>query len=397
MIDWNTLKHTVAQRFPEQPLEPDWKSLRDFLDDVAAQAEAQPGTICLPVLAAALLAVGPRNAGAPPAELWEHVQDLIASCLTQQSPERWLEVLVAYGCGWGRAPAAHLSAWHARWEPAIWLLAELVERSIRKALRDVLRVLVVVDQAVAPIYRMLGSHRTELDPGDAALLAQDAMLLTLELVHSRCECSSQGHSRQTRSGPAGPLRAGCAAAHRLASWNPEQMLRAFVAQAVRGDASDVLKTGAFATSMFYRLLEAEVGVRVGVAEFKLCGHCHAALLVRSRPSGRPPSIRGLRTGLYEGSRCPTCGQPAQCHTTYTLGRKNWLLLPYGRGGRYVPTQRRRCPNCANLYPPLRTDCPRCGETRLSQRTTEVWVQAVRQVDLASDPESGFDETSEDDT
>lgn len=117
-------------------------------------------------------------------------------------------------------------------------------------------------------------------------------------------------------------------------------------------------------------------MRVVAAEFRVCHHCHGDLIRSAVRQGRPIRVSDLDRGLYDHSRCPTCGRPPDPGLTYHTGRKNWLIVPAEWGGGYEAVDRFHCPGCGNLFATYRDHCPLCHRWVSRRRPTGVWARSV---------------------
>lgn len=336
-------------------------------------------------LGLAVAALGP--AGDPPAELWAALAPL-GRTLPDDDPERALELAIAWGCGWGRAPTGQ--GWAARWPDALFALRRIVESSVRTTFQQIVQLL-----ADAP--PILGRGAREEARSCAGLIA-------VELAHGLCRCGN--HRRSCKQHPDGSRSCGqgcCTPGHNLREWTHHVRLRVFVAEAVRGSAARSVRGGALLTGSLYRLLTESAGVLVGPVEFKICHVCHADTIRRALGGRRAPAINSLRPssqeapkGLYEGPRCPTCRTPFLLGGSYSIARKNWLLIPYDMGGAYTQYERWRCVACRNLFPLELAGCPLCGMASHPQRPTAIWAAAQQRASPPGDPEpqTGPDDESE---
>ncbi len=306
---------------------------------VAADGEPTAQAVC----ALALVALGPAAAGDPPAEmaraLWQQGDALDAAA----DPIRWLHLVIAWGCGWQRHPEPPEAGWSGRWPVALVAFTRLVERSIQRA-REQVRLLLERDSFVLNGYT-------------AAAQRSDAHLIGLQMVHGHCP--EPYHLARWQAG--GPLS-----------------LQGFVAQAVRGSATDALRGGAFRSSLLYPLLHESLGLMIGAVEFHICHAeaCHAADIRQAREAGQHLTGQDVQQwqgrGVYRGAVCPTCGTPYDRQQSYALARRHWLVLPDQWGGSYTALERWRCTRCGNLYPLRWGACPLC-QHRGGHRRNQLWV------------------------
>lgn len=295
------------------------------------------------------LALGPRDRGLPGAGEIGPLVDLAMA-----SPADVLDLVIAWGAGWGR-PLWPAPDWRARWVGAALVLALLVRRSIN-------RTVAWLAENVLDVRR--GLHAGG-DQERAERLEGWANHITMELVHGRCQC---GHSRGGICSRPG---------HRLDAWRPDRCrLPAFVAMAVRGTAHLPVRAGAFSASMLATALGAEELLVVDSAEFSVCHECNARRIGLAARERRRIQLRELERGLYDVGCCGGCGQAPHPERTYRVSRKNWLLLPAAWGGRYHAVQRRRCMACGNLLALERAECPLCQwQVPRRGRLTTVWVRS----------------------
>jgi hypothetical protein len=306
---------------------------------VAADGESTSQAAC----ALALVALGPAAAGAPPAALahalWQQGDALDEAA----EPIRWLHLVIAWGCGWQRSPDPFDGDWSGRWPAALVAFTRLVERSIQRA-REQVRLLLERDSFVLNGYT-------------AAAQRSDAHLIALQMVHGHCP--EPYHLARWQAG--GPLS-----------------LQGFVAQAVRGSATDALRGGAFRSSLLYPLLRESLGLMIGAVEFHICHaeSCHAADIRQAREAGQHLTGQDVQQwqgrGVYRGTVCPTCGTPYDRQQSYALARRHWLVLPDQWGGSYTALERWRCTRCGNLYPLRWRVCPLC-QHRGGHRRNQLWV------------------------
>lgn len=288
--------------------------------------------------AAAIIALRPvRFPAAPPEALWQRVATEVEAASTNA-----VDLVIAIGCGWHREVFLGTGArWLSRWNPAVTELVAIVRASTENA-RHLLCTVV---------------PELEIDRDDIVELPS---LMAVGLMGS-CDC--EHHVRGCRSG-ARCTRRCCFPDHDLADWDATQVpFRAFVDQAVRGEAIAALRGGAFAESMLYRLLESEGRVLVRKVEVARCTQC--------------------RTD-FEGPRCPApeCGTLAD-ETTPRRARSNWLVVPEVAGGPYSEVGRLVCGDagCARLFPKRRDPrCPTCGwepPPDTSPKSVSVWLRLAR--------------------
>jgi hypothetical protein len=170
-------------------------------------------------------------------------------------------------------------------------------------------------------------------------------------------CDSGHHPRRCGGTCGGTC---CFADHDIRTWDPATChLRPFVDQAVRGTAQKRILGGAFASSMMFRLLEAEGRVLCRTVEWGRCEVCGRA---------------------FEGSRCPAPHRPAVAPSRREP-RKNQIIVPaVGAADGYVPMQRWWCAACCHLYGSAASarrrsaTCPRCGSA--SSTSKAVWTLAT---------------------
>ncbi len=271
--------------------------------------------------------------------------------------EAYLDLVIAYGCGWGREVVANSQNWEGRWYRAILALRILVEGSLHQTFKLLIPLLPDQISLFSGPMREWGRRYSNV--------------IALELLHDRCRCGKhkQGCKKKGDSYACG--RECCRDEHRLTDWQPEVCsLQAFVAQGIRGNASSQLKTGALTTSMLYPLLNEDSGVTIDSVEFKICGSCSDTRVLKTIAQHKEPKGQGIV--MYEGNTCPECDIPANRQKTYHKARKNWILIPYELGGVYEMINRWRCPLCRNLFPITLAACPLCASST-PQRTTTIWV------------------------
>lgn len=170
-----------------------------------------------------------------------------------------------------------------------------------------------------------------------------------------CDC---GHHLRTCNRTCG--NSCCFPDHDIRTWDPARChLRPFVDQAVRGTAQKRILGGAFASSMMFRLLEAEGRVLCRTVEWGRCAVCGRA---------------------FEGARCPAPHPPATVPARREP-RKNQIIVPaVGPAAGHVPMQRWWCAGCRHLYgSATRSErrnavCPRCGSA--SSTNKAVWTLAA---------------------
>ncbi len=292
------------------------------------------------------------------------IQDLICQQLSTLLPdsgavdyETCLDLAIAYGCGWGRKVVASSENWKGRWHRAILALRILVEGSLHQTFKFILPLLPYKFSLFSGPMKEWGRLYSNV--------------ITLELLHDRCRCGKHKQGCKKKGDGRACGRECCRDEHRLSGWQPEVCsLQAFVAQAIRGNASSQLKTGALVTSMLYPLLNEDSGVTIDSAEFKVCGNCSDTAVIKTISQHQEPKGQGIV--MYEGNTCPECDTPANRRTTYHKARKNWILIPYALGGAYEMINRWRCPRCKNLFPITLAACPLCASLT-PQRETTVWV------------------------
>jgi hypothetical protein len=271
--------------------------------------------------------------------------------------EACLDLVIAYGCGWGREVATNSENGEERWPRAIFALRILVEGSLHHTFKLIIPLLPYKFSLFSGPMREWGRLYSNV--------------ITLELLHDRCRCGKHKQGCKKKGDGYACGRECCRDEHRLSGWQPEVCsLQAFVAQGIRGNASSQLKTGALATSMLYPLLNEDSGVTVDSVEFKICGSCSDTAVLKTIAQHKEP--KGQGSVMYEGNTCPECDTPANRQTTYHKARKNWILIPYELGGAYEMINRWRCPRCRNLFPITLAACPLC-DSPTPQRKTTIWV------------------------
>jgi hypothetical protein len=428
--DWGIIRDSIQEfakeAFTEATLSPVIPAgqLRDVFRELLIFVEKR----CRPTtgmtsrelgVAVALLILGSEGVGDPPSWAWQGLGRVVVG-ISQGDALQWLDTVIGYGCGWHRDISSGADAWGHEWSNAVLELNSMVTRAVRATIEQLARRSDLID------FNMLMSQSS-----------LHASLVTLELVHRDCQCGNHQKScrqAKTDDDPNRCKRKCCLQDHVLDTWDPiNRWLPAFIAQVVRGSATDELQTGAFVKSALYSRVLEDVGLRVGLVEFKICHICYDKYLRQTLP--KKPTIEGVKQfskqhgfaklGLFEGARCPVCREPANRKYTYYITRKNWLLIPYTEKGPYELVQRLSCRSCGNLYPcpeelkkvkrhtktlskmkkisrlkkrPLahrklrqklveleqwrqelekQNPCPRC-EAPPSQRTTTVWVYNPQQ-------------------
>ncbi len=305
------------------------------------------------IIGIAMIALGPRQAGDPPDHQWHTLRQIVQHDVPHLEPAHWLEVVIAWGCGWQRTPAPHRTAWDGAWEYAVLALYDMVAGSVRATIKQILRVLShkFNDHPLRPLLHT-PAHSTNLTHLLHLGAATDLTPAAGELTLYAAEITMELLPRLVPPHAAPPDRYD---PHQLAHWQPaHRSLRVFLAEAVRGSASRELKTNAFRQGLLYPLLQQDFGIRVDTAEFKLCHSeaCNGPLIAASVASGHPLKLSAVSTSLYEGARCPVCQTPADPARTYHIARRNWLLVPYDYGGMYELQARWHCPHCGTLFPIL---------------------------------------------
>jgi hypothetical protein len=282
--------------------------------------------------------------GSPPPEVWDGYVALHRRLAASVSGRRKLnpfDLMLAFGCGWGRSVLAGARGWHGRWEAAYATMINQVRASVIATNR------LLVDEF----------PQFELTPDDLLELPGD---FTVSLLGG-CDC---GHHRRECGNNCG--RACCFAPHALAAWDPSAChLRPFIDQAVRGTAVRRILGAAFAESLTYYALAREGRILRRRVEFKCCSRCQH---------------------LYDEATCPVpgCDGP-EGDVVARTPRPNWLIHPEHEGGNYREMIRWVCGHCKNLYPirfRLRErisddPCPVCGwnaPPRKAPGTVTVWVR-----------------------
>lgn len=317
---------------------------------LADAARAVPGLADLPpapaALAVGLAALGPEQAGPPPAALWDDLLGLSAAPTGDDlALQCCADLLVAWGCGWGNMRGG--GPWGRRWPMAVWALNVVVERVVVRTARDVAR-RVPPDDA-EQLRDLLPPPGQEHELARAAR-EQLADTISGSLIGGHCDCE----------------RSICGQQHRLAAWVPggRSPLRLFVAQAVHGSASARPHTGALKErGILYRWLELH-GVAIDQVEFKVCAGpaCHAGTIERAVRTGERLQLTGLAgarparlrrrpplRGVFVGRDCGECQRPADPARTYHIPRRNWIITPAHLGGSYHEEPRARCRHCGTLY------------------------------------------------
>ncbi len=379
LAEWKTQQFTKVE-LRIQNLHRHFGELLDFVTDQSeSELDLSPQELAISV---AIVALGPG--GAPPGPVWTQLGQITAATEFSKdhpTPQDYLELVIAWGCGRGRADefSGTAGVWQGRWSGAIFALSDMVEESINKTIY-----LLAQRLDLAHEQRQTGA----LSPQKIHELTN---LIGLELAHNRCSCGR--HRGTCRPGQAGRRSCGrlcCRDEHRLSGWNPAACsLQAFAAQAVRGSATADLKTGAFVVGVLYSRLTEDIGLQVAAVEFRVCHMCHRAQLdqlIKTARAGQKTG--GLKItklarkeqtrqpkGLYEAGNCPDCGASPNRTDAYYLARKNWLVIPYNiSGGVYKLEKRWRCPACKNLYLSRLAQCPLCDQARPKKMgPTHVWV------------------------
>lgn len=271
--------------------------------------------------------------------------------------EAYLDLVIAYGCGWGREIVTNSENWKERWYQAILALRILVEGSLHQTFKLLIPLLPDQISLFSGPMREWGRRYSNV--------------IALELLHDRCRCGKHKQGCKKKGDSYACARECCRDEHRLTDWQPEVCsLQAFVAQGIRGNASSQLKTGALTTSMLYPLLNEDSGVTIDSVEFKICSSCSDTRVLKTIAEHKEPTGQGIV--MYEGNTCPECDIPANRQKTYHKARKNWILIPYELGGAYEMINRWRCPLCRNLFPITLAACPLCASPTPQRRTT-IWV------------------------
>lgn len=346
---------------------------------------------------------------------------------------RRMEMVLAYGCGWSRPTLAFMGDWESRWENAVLALSLFVEGSVNHAAKQLTSLLskessTILDN-LQPSNELLCAHAQiitqelisrhpiskedleatiftiaeewqanddahvlgETCPGidsipyrpkvfDKHMLPQDTLQKYSELLRKSIECyvwvcGDQGEQPSpdivrivNRYGMTMPKYR---RKHRLYQWNPQFMLRHFIADAVYGSppkknpdqkyrkpteifVTRKVQAGAFSVGMLYPKLQEDPGIFVDFVEFKICAVCHSDIINEAIEHGQKIHIQGL-TGLYMGDKCYNSQDdqhpaPSDPKKTYHFPRKNQFLVPYNKGGSFEKVERWRCPHCGNLYP-----------------------------------------------
>lgn len=300
------------------------------------------------LLALALVALGPQEAAAgdPPTAMWHTLCAYASNDVPEDDADRWLEIVVAWGCGWRRDVAPTSTGWDGEWQRAVLALCTLVAGSVHATMRQLVQRLAYGSHSSSEVQHLLTSseHEDMLRHVLSTGTIPGPLTRSGELGLYAAEIALELLRNDPQSTPA---------AHRLATWNPARhRLRAFVAEAVRGQAQRDLKASAFTCGMLYPLLAADCGLRVDTVVFNVCHAeaCNAALVQQAVQHGVPPRLEQMTRGLYEQGCCPHCQTPADDCQTYRIARRHWFLLPLEYGGAYVLRQFWHCPGCGNLFP-----------------------------------------------
>jgi len=316
-------------------------NLAEFTDYCIGSAHG-PVSASLIASAVAMAFFGPP--GLPPPELWRTYVDVHRQLAAKAPDPRTMnafDLMLAFGCGWGRAVVRDGGPWWGRWEVAYPAMINQVGASLLASNR------LLANQF--PQFALTSDDLLEL-PGDFAV----SLLGSCDCGHHRREC-------QRRCG-----RECCFAPHDLGSWDPLTChLRPFVDQAVRGTATGQILGGAFAESLTYRELERQGRILRRRVEFKQCPGCGQ---------------------LFDEATCPTPGcEPPEGVSVPQMVRPNWLILPEHEGGNYREMVRWVCAVCSSVYP-IRFDlaapvvgdpCPVCDWTPPSgtpPRRITLWVR-----------------------
>ncbi len=271
--------------------------------------------------------------------------------------EACLDLVIAYGCGWRQKLVTGSENWAGRWHRAILALRIFVEGSLHQTFKLIIPLLPYKFSLFSGPMKEWGRLYSNV--------------IALELLNDRCRCGKHKQGCKKKGDDYACGRACCRDEHQLSSWQPEVCsLQAFVAHAIRGNASSQLKTGALTTSMLYPLLNEDSGVTVDSVEFKVCGSCSDTAVLNTIAQHKEPKSQG--SVMYEGNSCPECDTSANRQTTYHKARKNWILIPYELSGAYEMLDRWRCPRCRNLFPVNLAACPLCTAST-PQRKTTIWV------------------------
>lgn len=299
-------------------------------------------------------------------------------------PERCFELVLAWGCG--RHPATLPPG--PAWPNATLALAGLCEPLVATVLRQL-----VALQLPPPAGTRL------------AALHADPLVGAQSYAHTLALDLSSDYGR--------------AALH---AWQPARrsLGRHLLEQFGGQPGHAALRSGAFASGLLYPLLQEELGLLDGTVAFSVCASspCNGAAIARAVEAGQAAQLSELASGgLFEGSRCASCGQPAHPHQTYRLPRRHWLIVPQTRGGAYEQRLFLNCTACGHHFPcsasyiylhealeqfrsihdlsllspaqrrtftharaalsQLRTEtaCPLCSRHAVSQRPVQLWVYA----------------------
>ncbi len=272
-----------------------------------------------------------------------------------------LDLVVAWGSGWRRRVLWDNEA-EARWPAAVMALRNSVEAAINAGLRW-------LESSVPHLREVLHAGGSD-EYRDRVMGYGDSIAVMLAAGGCRC-----GHGNRTVRRP---LDACGRREHHIETWQPERCrLQPFVATAVRGSAEKSIRPGAFGTSMLYAHLREDHLVRVVAAEFRVCHGCHPERIRAAVLHGQPIRIADLERGLYDQSRCPTCGRSPAPDSTYHTARKNWLIVPVEWGGQHEAAERFHCLGCGNLFATHLDHCPLCQrEVHDRRRRTSIWVRSV---------------------
>lgn len=284
----------------------------------------------------------PRYSPPPATDDWLALCDA-ATGVTRPHP---YDPALAWAAGWrpGRASGPFTPGQVG--ELAVLALAEQVEASLAVTLR-----LLAAQTGIAIV--------------DREEVSSTAYVITMSLL-GVCDC---GHhlrecGRRCR-------RSCCFPDHDLRTWDPGVChLRPFIDQAVRGTAQRRILGGAFASSMLFRILEAEGRLLCRTVEWGRCDDCGRA---------------------FEGAHCPS-PHPQSRVTSRREPRKNQLIVPARDSGPgHVPIQRWWCGDCRHLYGSAINSrrggvaCPRCGSATTT--TKAVWTLAAHRRAASDQPEA----------
>jgi len=283
----------------------------------------------------------PRYSSPPNADEWRELCDG-ASGITRPHP---YDPALAWAAGWRprRSPGPFIPGQVG--ELAVLALAEQVEASLTVTLR-----LLAVQTGIAIV--------------DREEIASTAYVITMSLL-GVCDCDHHLRDCAHRC-----RRACCFPDHDLRTWDPDAChLRPFIDQAVRGTAQRRILGGAFASSMLFRILEAEGRLLCRTVEWGRCDEC-----------GR----------TFEGTHCPSPHRPSRVPIRREP-RKNQLIVPArDTGSGHVPMQRWWCEGCRHLYGSATNarrgavSCPRCGTATTA--TKAVWTLAAYRRVASDQPE-----------